>query len=90
MVGHKTTPELIAHIARLSGLPAHKAERIICEVADTFSETPEQFVTRRHAELKALGRRNADIFRILRDEIRHHRFSVPDLSERQIRRFLYG
>ena len=90
MIGHKASPELIAHIARLSGLPAHKAERIICEVADAFSETPEQYMTRRHAELQGMGRRNADIFRILRNEIGRHRFSAPEFSERQIRRLLYG
>ncbi len=67
-----------------------EAHRVIDEVLAFMSETPEDFVRRRHLELQAQGCTNAEIFARIAQELSQRRFSAPPLSERQIRRIIYG
>lgn len=50
----------------------------------------EAYVRRRHSELKLRGAKNADIFNVLRAELADRLVAAPDLSERQLRRMIYG
>jgi hypothetical protein len=59
-------------------------------VADAFMLTPEEYVTNRHSELQARGLDNTGIFRVLRTELAELRFKAPSLSDRQLRRRIYG
>jgi len=82
--------ELVDHLAQTTRLSRHEAERIVAEVLEYFSESAEQFVIRRHAELQAEEVRNADIFSRIARELSKRRFAAHALTERQIRRMIYG
>lgn len=81
---------LLAHLGRVSGATGPTVEKIVRETVEHFAETVEQFVARRHAELQAEDLKNEAIFTRIQDELRARRFAAPELSERQIRRLVYG
>ncbi len=81
---------LVEHLCSVTALPPSQARRLIEDVLGYFNETVEGFATRRHAELQARGWRNDAIFEQLRTEIEQHRFIAQGLTERQIRRLIYG
>ena len=82
---------LINHLCHSSGLSAAQAQRIIDEVIAYFSETPENYVRRRHHEIKQeTGLANAQIFACIEAEVAQLVFSPPALTQRQIRRIIYG
>ncbi|HWJ67473.1 MAG TPA: hypothetical protein VNT31_12415 [Nocardioides sp.] len=83
-------PRLVRHVEESSGLTPAEAVRLVEDVLSFHDEPVEQWVRRRHAELKTYGSRNAEIFARLRDELRGHLVAAPDLSERQLRRIIYG
>jgi hypothetical protein len=81
---------LLAHLEQSTRLSRREATKVVSEVIDYFSATVEEFVARRHAELQADERRNEEIFTRIQSELRARRFAAPELSERQIRRLIYG
>ncbi len=83
-------PDLLEHLERTTRLTGLEAERVVAEVLEYFDEPLEEFVARRHAELKSEGLRNPNIFARIGAELRGRRFAAPELSERQIRRMVYG
>jgi hypothetical protein len=82
--------DLIAHLGRTSRLSGSEIAKIVAETLDYFTESVEQFVARRHAELQADELKNDAIFARIQAELRSRRFAAPALSERQIRRLVYG
>ena len=82
--------DLVAYLVRTSRLTHSEALRLIDEVLSFLDEEPEEFVCRRHRELRAEGLSNPDIFLRLRAELARRRFRAPDYTERQIRRLIYG
>ena len=82
--------DLVEHLARSRALGPEDSLRLVEEVIAYFGESPDQFVARRHAELQGEGLRNAEIFARLEAELSARRFAAPSLSERQIRRMVYG
>ncbi|HEX4091378.1 MAG TPA: hypothetical protein VHZ33_21915 [Trebonia sp.] len=89
---NETYPQdLIANVAASTGLPEATASRVIADVAAYFGETVEAFVRRRHAELQGVGnKRNDDIWPQLAAELDGRRFRAENLSDRQLRRIVYG
>ena len=85
-----TPPSLLDHLVHTGGLGRSEARRIVEEVISFYGETPEAFVVRRHRELKAEGLRNSAIYARVAAEMDSWRFRAPRLSERQIRRIIYG
>jgi hypothetical protein len=81
---------LLAHLGRISRLGAAELEKIVAETLDYFAESVEEFVARRHAELQADDLKNDAIFARIQAELRARRFAAPALTERQIRRLVYG
>jgi hypothetical protein len=81
---------LIGHLTRTTRLNRSEAERVVAEVVAYFSETADDFIVRRHGELQADNERNAEIFERLAEEMCERRFAAPPLSQRQIRRLIYG
>jgi hypothetical protein len=82
---------LINHLCHSSDLSAAQAQRIIDEVIAYFSETPENYVRRRHREIKQeTGLANAQIFARIEAEMTQLVFATPALTQRQIRRIIYG
>ena len=82
--------ELIEYLVRSSRLSPAEAARVVNEVLAFMSETPEDFIRRRHLHLQAQGLSNAAIFERIVHELEARRFRAPPYSERQIRRVIYG
>lgn len=82
--------DLVAYVARSSGLDPSQAKRIVDDVLTYLDEDPEAFIRRRHAALLRLGRRNDEIYPHLAREVAQRRFPAPPYSLRQIRRIIYG
>lgn len=82
--------DLIAHLIRSSGLGPGEAARVVADVLAYFSEPAEEFVRRRHVELRARGLTNDEIFPRIAAELRARRVAAPELSLRQLRRIVYG
>ncbi|OED36692.1 hypothetical protein AB833_26450 [Chromatiales bacterium (ex Bugula neritina AB1)] len=82
--------DLTLHLCRNYALCNEQAERIIEEVLAFFSESPDELIQRRHREMQREGLTNPEIFKALITEIQTHRFPASIISERQIRRIIYG
>jgi len=82
--------DLARYLAASTGLPQSTAMRVIADVTTYFSETIEEFVQRRHAELQRTARKNNEIWPLIAAELRQRRFPAPSLSDRQLRRLVYG
>ena len=82
--------DLITHLTQTSRLEPNEARRVVREVLAYCSETPEEFVIRRHLELQAEKLTNPQIFERLSRELEDHRFRAAPLSTRQLRRIIYG
>ncbi|GAA3311870.1 hypothetical protein [Nonomuraea dietziae] len=63
---------------------------MVAEVLSYYSETVEEFVRRRHGELKSRGLTNDEIFPRIAAELPARRMAPPELSLRQLRRIVYG
>jgi hypothetical protein len=81
---------LLRHVVAGTGLSEAEATRVVEDVIAFHQESVEAFVRRRHAELKTYGAKNDQIFAQLRDELAARVVAAPDLSERQLRRIIYG
>jgi hypothetical protein len=84
--------ELAAFLSRTTRLEPDEARRVLDEVVALLAtETVEQFVVRRHRELKdSYGERNDAIYRRIAQEVAQRPFASAPLTERQIRRLIYG
>jgi len=82
--------ELVRHVVVSTGLGPETAARVIADVLAYFGETTEQFVRRRHAELHRRGHGNAAIWPAVAAELAERRVAAAALSERQLRRIVYG
>jgi hypothetical protein len=82
--------ELVDYLTGTCPLSPAEAERVVADVLGYFSEPPEEFVRRRHRELKAGGRSNDVAFRQIAAELPHRRYTPPEFSLRQLRRIVYG
>jgi hypothetical protein len=81
--------DLARYLAATTGLPQPTAVRVIADVTTYFNETVEEFVRRRHAELRQRQHKNDEIWPVIAAELGQRRFPAPGLSERQLRRIVY-
>jgi hypothetical protein len=81
---------LVDHLVATTELTATEAVRVVEDVLAFHAEPVEVYVRRRHAELKTYGTRNTEIFARLAEELAHRVVAAPELSERQLRRIVYG
>ena len=72
------------------GLSPADARSLLHEVQGFYRESVADFVSRRHRELQLQGLRNPRIYAQIRSELDTHLFRAGPLSERQIRRLIYG
>jgi hypothetical protein len=82
--------DLLEYLAGSGPLSYAEAARVVDDVLGYFSETPGEFVRRRHRELQAGGLANDRVFRQIAAELQHRRYAPPELSLRQLRRIVYG
>jgi len=83
-------PDLVRYVAASTDLPQATAVRVIADVVAYYSETTEDFVRRRHGELQRRQYKNDEIWPVIEAELTQRRFAAPALSERQLRRIVYG
>ncbi|MGH3352439.1 MAG: hypothetical protein ACRDPS_17350 [Nocardioides sp.] len=81
---------LIDHLVATTGLPPGQAARVVEDVVAYFNEPVETYVRRRHAQLKTYGAKNDAIFAELAEELQARVVAAPRLTERQLRRLIYG
>jgi hypothetical protein len=86
----RTPDDLIDHLTRTTPLQRGEAARVVLDVLAYYDETTEEFVRRRHRELRGRGLVNEEIFRRISDELPHRAVAPPELSLRQLRRIVYG
>ncbi len=87
----ETVPaELIEHLTSISALDSAKAQQLVEEVLSFYQEAVEQYITRRHSECQFQGLANSQIYTLISQELAQRCFAAPALSERQIRRIIYG
>ncbi|HEV3381824.1 MAG TPA: hypothetical protein VG142_12695 [Trebonia sp.] len=82
--------ELVLHIVASTGLPEATATRVVADVMAYFGESVEDFVRRRHGELQRLQRKNDEIWPQIAAELGTRRFPAAEISERRLRRIVYG
>ncbi len=79
-----------AHLAENYGLDQAKLGRLLEEIWSLTAMTSQAYAIKRHAELKARGERNEAIYLSILSELESGRFQTEELSERQVRRMIYG
>ncbi|GLX01597.1 hypothetical protein [Microtetraspora sp. NBRC 16547] len=82
--------DLIAHLTRTTALGPGEAARVVADVLTYFGEPVDDYVRRRHGELKSKGFSNDKIFPKISAELSGRRVAAPELSLRQLRRIVYG
>lgn len=82
--------DLIEYLIRTCPLSPAEAARVVADVLGYFSESPEDYIRRRHRELKARGLTNDLAFEQIAAEIPERRYVPPEFSLRQLRRIVYG
>ena len=82
--------DLVRHVAMSTGLDEATASRVVADVLAYYGQTVEEYVIKRHEDLKSRNRKNDDIWPLITGELRNRRFRAPDASERQLRRMVYG
>jgi hypothetical protein len=80
----------VDHLTETTPLHRSAAERVVEEVVAYFDESAGSFVRRRHREMQSIGLANAEIYEQIAEELAHRPVAPPVLSERQIRRLVYG
>ncbi|MCW2793511.1 MAG: hypothetical protein JWO76_2609 [Nocardioides sp.] len=83
-------PALVERIVASTGLSDAEAIRVVEDVLSFHSEPVEAYVRRRHAHLKTYGAKNDEIFAQLAEELAARVVAAPGLTERQLRRIIYG
>ena len=83
-------PDLVARIAASTGLSTSEAARVVEDVVAFHAEPVEEYVRRRHAHLKTYGAKNSEIFARIAEELADRVVAAPELTERQLRRLVYG
>ncbi len=82
--------ELVGRIAASTGLSAGEAARVVADVLGWYREPVADYVRRRHAYLQIYGKKNNEIFALIAAELAQRLVAAPGLSERQLRRIVYG
>ncbi len=90
MIAGVQDADIIDRVALSTGLPPNVAARVVGDILGFYREPVEHYVRRRHTELQAAGRKNPEILPLIADELRRRLVAAPDLSERQLRRIVYG
>jgi hypothetical protein len=81
---------LLEHVVATTGLTPAEAARLVDDVLAFHAEPVDDLVRRRHAELRTRGAHNPEIFARIAQELQTRVVAEPTLSERQLRRIVYG
>ena len=89
---HSLVPDLalVSHVVATTSLTPGEAARVIDDVIAFHAQPVEDYVRSRHAHLKTYGAKNPEIFARIAEELSARVVRAPELSERQLRRIVYG
>jgi hypothetical protein len=90
MTGDPFPQDLARYLAASTGLPPPTAIRVIADVNAYYDENVDDFVRRRHGELRAQGGKNDEIWPRITAELGNRRYKAGELTDRQLRRIVYG
>jgi hypothetical protein len=82
--------ELVERVVASTDLSPAEAVRVIDDVLAWYREPVADYVRRRHAQERLGGQHNPEIFQTIARELPGRLFAAPELSERQLRRIIYG
>jgi len=82
--------DLVDRVAGSTGLTPREAARVVEDVLAWYREPVEEYVRRRHAYHQLYGKRNTEIFAVIANELADRLVAAPPLSQRQLRRIVYG
>jgi exonuclease VII large subunit len=82
--------EIVDRVASSTGLTPAEAARVVDDVVAWYREPVEHYIRRRHAHHRLFGKRNPEIFALIADELSGRLVAAPSLSQRQLRRIIYG
>jgi hypothetical protein len=88
--GQQPPDDLVDYLIRTCPLSPAEAARVVADVLGYFSEPADDYVRRRHQELRARGLTNDVAFEQIAAEIPQRRYAPPEFSLRQLRRMVYG
>ncbi len=88
--GQQPPDDLVEYLISTCPLSLAEARRVVADVLGYFSEPAEDYVRRRHRELKARGLTNDLAFDQIATEMPQRRYAPPEFSLRQLRRIVYG
>jgi hypothetical protein len=80
----------VSHVVATTSLTPGEATRVIEDVIAFHAQPVEEYVRARHAHLQTYGAKNPEIFAAIAEELRARVVAAPMLSERQLRRIVYG
>ena len=83
-------PALVSHVVATTSLTPGEAARVIEDVIAFHAQPVEEYVRARHASLKTYGAKNPEIFARIAEELTTRVVAPPALTERQLRRIVYG
>ena len=83
-------PVLVSHVVATTSLTPGEAARVIDDVIAFHAQPVEDYVRSRHAHLKTYGAKNPEIFARIAEELEQRVVAAPGLTERQLRRIVYG
>jgi hypothetical protein len=83
-------PVLVSHVVATTSLTPGEAARVIDDVIAFHAQPLEAYVRDRHARLRTYGAKNPEIFERIAAELSERVVAAPELSERQLRRIVYG
>ncbi|ANN18728.1 hypothetical protein [Amycolatopsis orientalis] len=90
MMGTVEDADIVEQVALSTGLSTAIAVRVVEDVLAFYRQPVEEYVRSRHARLQGEGRKNPEIFALIAGELSRRLVAPPDLSERQLRRIVYG
>jgi hypothetical protein len=82
--------DLVDRVAASTGLTPAEATRVVEDVLAWYREPVEDYVRRRHAYHRLYGKHNPEIFELIAKELADRLVAAPALSQRQLRRIVYG
>jgi hypothetical protein len=82
--------DVVDHVSASTGLSRGDAARVVEDVLAYYAEPTEDFVRRRHAYYRSRGVKNPAAFGLIAAELQRRVVAAPTLTERQLRRIIYG
>ena len=82
--------EFKTYVTTTYALNENDFERLLEDINVFYDLEIKDFIRIRHLELKSNGLKNDQIYAFLKKEIEARRFKNGQISERQIRRMIYG